>query len=129
MIRWQKSPSFRRNLGKRFREEKLQPSDLKLKTYTYEPMKVTGTLKVKVQYQDHFKKLVLVVAAGNGPSLLGRNWFNHLNLNWKKLFAVQTARFGSPHTLMQRHKQLFAEGLGVMEPYIVSLQVQQGAKP
>ena len=100
-----------------FPEEKLRPSDLKLKTYTNEPMKVTGTLTVKVQYADQFKKLALVVTAGNGRSLLGRNWFNHINLNWKKLFAVRTAGLGSLCTLMQRHKQLFAEGLGTVEPY------------
>ena len=78
-----------------FPEEKLRPSDLKLKTYTIESMKVTGTciLNVKVQYEDQFKKLVLVVTAGNGPSLLGRNWLNHIKLNWKKLFAVSTARW------------------------------------
>ena len=64
-------------------------------------MKVTGTLNVKVQYEDQFKKLVLVVTAGNGLSLLGRNWLNHVNLNWKKLFAVRTAQLGSLHTLMQ----------------------------
>ena len=30
---------------------------------------------------------------------------------------------------MQWHKRLFVEGLGTVEPYKVSLQVQQGAKP
>ena len=30
---------------------------------------------------------------------------------------------------MQRQEQLFAEGLGTLEPYKVSLQVQQEAKP
>ena len=89
-----------------FPEEKLRPSDLKLKTYTNEPMKVTGTLNVKVQYEDQVKKLALVVTAGNGPSLLGRNWLNHINLNWKKLFAVLMARLGSLHMLMQQHEQL-----------------------
>ena len=54
-----------------FPEEKLQPSKVKLKTYTNEPMKVTDTLNVKVQHEDQFRKLVLVVTAGNGPSLLG----------------------------------------------------------
>ena len=112
-----------------FPKEKLRPSDLKLKTYTNEPMKVTGTLNVKVQHEDQFKKLVLVVTAGNGPRLLCRNWLNHINLNWKKLFAIQTAQLGSLHTLMQRRKQLFAEGLGTVELYKVSLQVQQGATP
>ena len=110
-----------------FPEVKLRPSELKLKTYTNEPMKVTGTLKVKVQYEDQFQKLVLVITPGNGPSLLGRNWLNYINLNWKKLFTVHTARLGSLHTLIQQHKQLFAEGLGTVEPYKVSLKVQQGA--
>ena len=75
-----------------FPEEKLRRFDLKLNTYTNETMKVTSTLKVKVQYEDQFKELVLVVTAGNGPSLLGQNWLNHIDLNWKKLFAVHTAR-------------------------------------
>ena len=53
-------------------------SDLKLKTYTNEPMKVTGTPNVKVRYEDKFKKLVFEVTADNGPSLLCRNWLNHI---------------------------------------------------
>ena len=82
-------------------------------------MKVTGTLNVKIQYEDQFKKLVLVVTAVNGPSLLGGNWLNHISLNWKTLFAGRTAQW---------HKQLFAEGVGTVEPYKVLRQVHQGAK-
>ena len=41
-------------------------------------MKVTGTLKVKVQYEVQLNKLVLVVIAGNGPSVLGKNWLTTL---------------------------------------------------
>ena len=125
----QKSPLFQRELGKTFPEENLRPSDLKLKTYTNEPMKVTSTFNVTVHYENQIKKLVLVVTAGNGPSLLGWNWLNHINLNWKRLFPVRTARLGCLHTLMQRHEELFAEGLGTVDPYKVSLQVQEGAKP
>ena len=36
-------------------EEKLRTWDLKLNTYTNEPMKVAGILNVKVQYKDQFK--------------------------------------------------------------------------
>ena len=65
-----------------FPEEKLRPSDLKLKTYTNESMKITGTciLNIKVLYEDQFKKLVLVLTADNGPSLIGWNWLNHIKL-------------------------------------------------
>ena len=112
----------------KFPEEELLPADLKLR-HTNEPMKVTGTLEVNVQYEDQFKELLLVVTAGNQPSLLGQNWLKHINLNWKKLFAVHTAQLGSLHTLMQLHEQPFEEGLGTVKPYKVTLPVEQGAKP
>ena len=64
-----------------FPEEKLRASELVLKTYTNEPKQVKGTLNVRVQYKSQFKKLVLVIIAGNGPSLFGRNWLNHINFN------------------------------------------------
>ena len=106
-----------------FPEVKLRPSDLVLKTYTYESMQVMGTLNVRVQYEDQLKKLVLVVLAGNGPSLFRRNWLNHINLNWKHMFAIRTVQLGSLHMLMQRHQRLFGERLGIVEPYPASLHV------
>ena len=84
---------------------------------------------MRVQYEGQLKKLVLVVIAGDGPSLLGRNWLSHITLNWKKVFAVRTLRLESLNKLMQRHKPLFSEGLGTIEPYRATLHVQPGAKP
>ena len=78
-------------------------------------MNVTDTLNLKVQYEDQFMKLVLVITAGNGPNLLARNCLNHIKLNWKNLFAVRMAELWSLHTLMSRHKRLFVEGLGKVE--------------
>ena len=72
---------------------------------------------------------MLVVIAGDGPSLLGRNWLNHIVLNWKKVFAVRTLRLESLHKVLQRHKSLFSEGLGTIEPYRATLYAQPGAKP
>ncbi len=112
-----------------FPKEKLRPANLVLKTYTNEPSEVMGTLNVRVQYESQLKKLVLVVIAGNGPSLLGRNWLNHIILNWKKVFAVRTLRLESLNKLMQRHKSLFSEGLGTIQPYRAKLYVHSGVKP
>ena len=112
-----------------FPDEKLRSTNIVLKTYTNERMQVLGTLNVRVQYKDQLKKLVLVVIAGQGPSLFGRNWLNHINLQWKELFAVRMDRLGSLNTLMRKYQQLFSKGLGKVEPYRVSLQVQPGAKP
>ena len=50
--------------------EKLRPASTILKTYTNEPIEVMGTLNVCVHYESQLKKLVLVVIAGDEPSLL-----------------------------------------------------------
>ena len=78
--------------------EKLRPANIILKTYTNEPIEVMGKLNVRVQYEGQLKKLMLVVIAGDGPSLLGRDWFNHITLNWKKVFAVRTLRLVTEQT-------------------------------
>ena len=95
-----------------FPSETLHPSDLVLKTYTNEPMKVKGTLNMQVKYGDQKEKLVLVVVEGNGPSLLGRNWLKYIRLNWNTIFTVRTAKMKPLHTLLQRHKPLFSKELG-----------------
>ena len=56
-----------------FSIEKLRAAKIILKTYANKPIEVIGTLNVRVQYEDQLKKLVLVVIAGDRPSLLGRN--------------------------------------------------------
>ena len=64
---------------------KLQQSSLLLKTYTGEPLKLQGETNVTVTYQGQEVKLPLVVVTGNGPPLLGRNWLEHIKLNWKEI--------------------------------------------
>ena len=49
---------------------------------------MVGELSVKVQCQEQVEQLPLVVAAGNGPSLLRRDWLAKLKLDWSTIFAV-----------------------------------------
>ena len=53
---------------------KLTRRNLHLKSYTGEPIAVLGELLVQVKYKQQHKHLALVVAAGFGPTLMGRNW-------------------------------------------------------
>ena len=71
---------------------KLRGSDLVLRTYTEEPIKVIGTLNVRVQYGSQAEKLVLVVVGGDGPSLFGRNWLRYLRLDWNKIASIRSAQ-------------------------------------
>jgi hypothetical protein len=64
-----------------FPKEKLHLAEITLSIYTDEHMQVHGTLNVKVQHNNQEEKLKLVVVAGNGPSLLGRNWLKYILLD------------------------------------------------
>ena len=57
---------------------KLQPSDVRLRTYTGEAMSVRGCVTVSVSYRQQQRELSLLVVQGEGPTLLGRDWLKEL---------------------------------------------------
>ena len=52
----------------------LQLSTANLRTYSGEKLRVQGMIEVEVKYEDQVSQLPLLVVAGSGPSLLGRDW-------------------------------------------------------
>ena len=66
--------------------EPLQESNIKLCTYSGEKLEVKGSATCKVEYGNETYKFPIVVLAGNGPTLLGRNWLYHILIQWTKLF-------------------------------------------
>ena len=56
---------------------KLEKSDILLKTYSGEPLKVEGQAEVQVELP--------LLAAGKGPSLWGRNWLESIQLDWARI--------------------------------------------
>ena len=61
----------------------MQPaqSSVILKTYIGEIMPVVGELQVNVEYGEQTKRLRLIIVAGTGPSLMGRDWLQYLKLD------------------------------------------------
>lgn len=58
---------------------------IRLCTYSGEMLKVVGETEVLVSYGDQQAELLLVVVEGDGASLLGRNWLQHIRLNWAEV--------------------------------------------
>ena len=79
-----------------------------------------GCIKVNVKYQNQEKQLPLVVVAGEGPSLLGCDCLAHIKLNWSSLHNVQSE---SVEQLLEEHKALFSEGLGTLNDYVATFQI------
>ena len=106
----------------------IQKSDILLRTYTGEHLDVAGSISVDVhRYKEQIAHLPLTVVAGRGPSLLGRNWLQHIRLDWKALHQV-----GTPLTLadlLDHHKALFRNELGTVKGTSAKLHVDPQTKP
>ena len=62
-----------------------RPKLNKLRTYSGEMLKVLGSITVDVNYEAQKEQLPLLVVAGNGPSLFGKNWLLKIRLDWTEL--------------------------------------------
>ena len=82
----------------------LQKSDILLRTYTGEHLDVVGSVSIDVRYKEHtapidvrYKEhtahLPLTVVAGRGPSLLGQDWLQHIQIGLESL----TSSGDTPH--------------------------------
>ena len=103
----------------------LEPSAVILKTYSGEQLKVLGQAQVKVTYKTQEVEAPLIVVAGEGPTLFGRNWLHVLQLDWKEIRYMTTAI----DKLLQKHEILFKDELGTMKNIQVRLCVKPDAIP
>ena len=113
-----------------FADVKLRKSNILLKTYTDECIPVIGKLHVHVRYGEQRAPLVLLVVAGDGPSLLGRNWLKYIRLDWKSIHAIYHSN-KSPELadLLRQHSAIFTDELGKISQYQAMLQVRPDARP
>ena len=80
------------------------PTTVKLHTYTGEPLAVKGSMMAKVCYGDKEVKLYLLVLTDDGPSPLGRDWLQHLMLDWQQFNKLQCEAL---QQILQRHEDVF----------------------
>ena len=92
--------------------EKLVPSQCRLCSYSKEPIPVLGSCEVVVSYKNQQATLLLIVVEGDGPTLLGRNWLDHIVLDWKEIHLIRNAPL---HAILEKHRAVFGEELGRMK--------------
>ena len=74
----------------------LQPTSIVFKTYTGEKLKPIGVLTVTVEYnKNRYEMLNLYVVNRGGPPLLGREWLNHIRLDWHNINRVSSGNMFS----------------------------------
>ena len=110
--------------GKKLRELSTLP-----KTYSGERLRVVGETDVKVEYERQKASLTLTVVAGDGPSLLGRNWLQLMKLNWRSIKVVNTPKDGSLNYLLDKFSDVFTGKLGIIKSYSAKLSLKAGEEP
>ena len=81
-----------------------------------------------MQHNGQSHELVLTVVAGQGPSLLGRDWLKHLRLDWKEVHALSKHE-GSLEYLLDKYAEVFSEELGTIKSFCAELNVDPAVKP
>ena len=104
---------------------KLDKSLVMLRTYLGEKLQVLGQTKVPVEYKSQKAELPLLVVGGSGPALLGRNWLETIQLDWKEIRLLTSGL----DSLLKKNDFLFQEGLGTMTGIQAKLAVKPNAVP
>ena len=107
----------------------LLPTKKRLCTYTRESLHVKGAIAVTVHYQGQTAELELVVVAGTGPSLLGRDWLQKIKLDWQRLNQVQSATVKTLQHLLNKRAEVFKDELGLVEAAPAKIHVDPSAQP
>ena len=107
----------------------LKPTTKKLCTYTREALDVKGTIAVAVCYEGQAAQLELVVVAGDGPSLFGRDWLSVIKLDWQSLRIHTMCSTTSLESILQKHTVIFDEGLGLVADAPAKIHVDPAAQP
>ena len=105
----------------------LRASQAKLCTYTGQAIEVMGVADVRVEHNGQTATLPLFITRGKGPSLLGRNWLDTLQLDWKKIFVVQNDN--TLQHVLDRYPNVFREELGTMQGVTAKIHVDPNATP
>jgi len=98
----------------------IRQSGVRLRTYSGEMLKVVGEMEVLVSYGDQQAELLLVVVEGDGASLLGRNWLQHIRLNWAEVKAVSN---GDLQEVLEQNAAVFSCELGELKGFEASIHV------
>ena len=110
-----------------FKNLPIKPTNLQLRTCSGEQLSSLGELQVSVKYQTQEAQLPLIVAKGDKPVLLGRNWLENLRLDWSNIFKV--SQENPVEDITSRYTTWFASGYGQLKKVKASIKLQDYAQP
>ena len=105
----------------------LTPCTVTLRTYSGEQLSVLGQANVNVGYNGGTTRLPLIVVKGDGPWLFGRNWLEHIRLDWPAICRVAEPTRMQP--ILDEFPDVFKEELGCYRGGEVCIDVDPDVRP
>lgn len=118
-----------RSLRSRLPRAALQPVRLTLRTWTETPVLLLGQVTLPVRYKEVNRDLCVIVAKGNGPNLLGRDWLAPLNIKMNINFVSSAIDSEMNRAIEKKHEEVFRDGLGTYRGHPVAIHLKTGATP
>ena len=82
---------------------------------------------VTVNLHNQCKVLELLVAAGAGPSLIGRDWLHELKIDWTTIHSVQAEN--KLQSLLQQYSTVFNDETGRFQGVEAKIVVDPAVPP
>ncbi|KAG8229808.1 hypothetical protein J437_LFUL005889 [Ladona fulva] len=112
----------------KFSQVKLEPCSIRLTTWSNQSLALLGQAKVNVTFCTRSAKLLILVAAHPGPSLLGRSWFQPLCINVSGVNKMSISSVILPVEIKE-FSDVFRPGLGKYSGPSVHIHIKPDAKP
>lgn len=65
-------------------------------------------------YKKQHHTLELIVVAGEGPTLMGRDWLSKIQLDWNELYYVNHSTPPELQVLLDKYQAVFRDELGTV---------------
>ena len=112
----------------RWPSKSLGSANCVLKTYDGTPIPIKGEVEVQVQHNGQSATLPLLVVETDGVTLLGRNWLEKLQMNWKSILHVRNTQ-PMLDKVLSRHQEVFSSELGKLKGHKAKIYVDPEATP
>ena len=103
---------------------KLETTDMKLRTYTGEEIKILGETTVDISHEDENRNFSAIVVEGDGPNLMGRDWLTEIRLNWHEIFT-----HSGESDLLKDYESIFDGQIGTYTGAKEKIVLKENAQP
>ena len=107
----------------------LQHTNLKFRTFTGEVVPDAGMVETLIEYGIQSVKLKFYVVDGKRPCLMGRDWLQHLKLDWNSIFRVEGVDNSIQHQFVSEFPKVFEKSLGTMKDAKAHIHLHPDATP